>query len=148
MESQRGAYQTQGSNDETAIRALLDRYAERWMSHDADGWMGLWDEEGVQMPPHDVMHVGREAVREANAPLIADRSISWKFIMEILEILLFDSGYALARGLYRLDGTSSSGAAPIAMDGKFMSVFKKQHDGSWLFYRDCFNSNTPLGPGA
>ncbi len=131
------------SNDETAIRAFFDQYAERWISHDAAGWMNLWDEDGVQMPPDDAMHVGKEAIREANSPGIADKSISWSFTIEIHEALFSGPGCAIVRGLYRLDGTPSKGAAPIAMDGKFLSILKRQDDGTWLLYRDCFNSNTP-----
>ncbi len=27
--------------------------------------------------------------------------------------------------------------------GKALSIRQKQHDSSWLLYRDCFNSNVP-----
>lgn len=144
MENSHGGTANRGSStDRIEVRALFDRYAELWTSHDAAGWMGLWDEEGVQMPPNETMNVGKEAIRRANEPLLADRSISWKFTIETQEVLPFDSGYALARGVYRLAGAPSGGAAASEMDGKFMSVLKKQRDGAWLLYRDCFNSNIP-----
>lgn len=110
--------------------------------------MGLWDEEGIQMPPNDVMHLGKGDIRKVNGPVIADPSISWKSMIKTEEVLRFDSGYALGRGLYRLVGTTVGGAASTSMDGKFMSVLKKHSDGTWLSYRDCFNWNTPPRPGA
>jgi ketosteroid isomerase-like protein len=36
-----------------------------------------------------------------------------------------------------------AGGPEAAINGKYLTVFKKQSDGSWKIYRDCFNSNTP-----
>lgn len=105
--------------------------------------MSLWDEEGVQMPPNDVMHVGKAAIRKANADLIADRSTSWTFSIDPQEVILADAGYATARGVYFLKGKPTNGGDEFEMDGKFLSILKKQSDGTWLIFRDCFNSNTP-----
>ena len=38
------------SKDETAIREVLAEYSRSWELGNADGWMALWDEEGVQPP--------------------------------------------------------------------------------------------------
>jgi ketosteroid isomerase-like protein len=40
--------------------------------------------------------------------------------------------------------TSTERGDSSIMDGKFMSVLKKQSDGRWLLFRDCFNSNIPV----
>ncbi len=29
------------------------------------------------------------------------------------------------------------------VDGKFLTIFRRQEDGSWRIYRDAFNMNTP-----
>jgi len=133
----------QAAKDEAGIRELLARYAELFIAHDAEAWMALWDEEGVQLPPNDSMHVGKEAIRGANASFVADSSRSFGFEITTQEVLLFDGTYGLARGLYSLSATPGNGGQPVVTDGKFMSVFRKQSDGRWLFFRDCFNSNTP-----
>jgi ketosteroid isomerase-like protein len=36
-----------------------------------------------------------------------------------------------------------AGGPESLFDGKFLTVFKRQPDGSWKIYRDCFNSNVP-----
>jgi ketosteroid isomerase-like protein len=36
-----------------------------------------------------------------------------------------------------------AGGKEARVDGKFLTIFKKQSDGSCKIYRDCFNSNTP-----
>jgi ketosteroid isomerase-like protein len=59
------------------------------------------------------------------------------------EVLLFGGGYGLARGIYTWTWTPKDGGAKADYDGKFMTLFKKQANGSWKIYRDSFNSNLP-----
>jgi ketosteroid isomerase-like protein len=35
------------------------------------------------------------------------------------------------------------GGEPIPYDGKFLTIFKRQSDGSWKIHRDIYNSNVP-----
>ena len=134
----------QAAKDEARIRELIERYASLFAAHNAEAWMALWDDEGVQLPPNDSMHVGKEAIRNANASFIADQSLSFGFEITTQEVLLFDGTYGLARGVYTLSATPTGGGQAVVTDGKFMSVLRKQADGRWLFFRDCFNSNTPV----
>jgi ketosteroid isomerase-like protein len=39
--------------------------------------------------------------------------------------------------------TPKEGGQTIRGRGKFLSILKKQADGSWKFAIDCFNDNTP-----
>lgn len=131
-------------SDEAQIRELFDRYILTIVAHDAEGWMELWDENGIQLSPHQPMHVGKTAIREANFAFFRDPSLMWDFAIDTQEVLVFAEGYALARGLFYYTITPDDGGTPIVMDGKFMTVFRKQANGRWLLYRDCFNSNAPL----
>ena len=104
---------------------------------DADAWLALWDEGGVQMPPGmparglDVLTVG---VPKAFAAMPASA-------MEILPVETVVMGdWAFSRGAYTADLTSGGNA--VHMDGKFMTIFRQQNDGSWKIYRDIFNSNS------
>ena len=50
--------------DELAIRALIERYADAVNRRDADDWAGLWSEDGVwEMFGHRI--AGRQAVVDA-----------------------------------------------------------------------------------
>jgi ketosteroid isomerase-like protein len=51
--------------------------------------------------------------------------------------------WAYARGNYTalLDMKESGDQVPL--DGKFLTIFEQQSDGSWLIHRDIFNSNVP-----
>ena len=48
---------------------------------------------------------------------------------------------AVVRGVYSLTAVPKADGDPIPVDGKYMSVLKKQPDGEWKLYRDIFNSN-------
>lgn len=129
--------------EEAAIRAVFDRYVSTIVAHDGEGWMALWDEEGVQLAPNQPMHVGKKEIRAANFDFFNDRSRSWVFDINTQEVVVFPEGHAYARGLFSYTATPEDGGVPLVMDGKFMTIFKKQANGQWLLHRDCFNSNSP-----
>jgi len=130
------------SSEDAIIRAIFDKYAACVGCYDADGWMALWDEEGVQLPPNCLMRVGKSAILAANYDAIKNQSYLKTMNIQTEEVILFSSeGYALARGVYNSTRTPRAGGQPIYIDGKFMTIFHRQPDGSWLIYRDIFNSN-------
>lgn len=131
-----------GPSEGVVIRAIFDRYAACVQNYDADGWMALWDENGVQLPPGFPMRVGKEAIRTARYTALLDRTYCRIMNIDVEEIVSFPSeGYAIARGVYTSTSTPQAGGAASFVDGKFMTIFRRQADGSWLIYRDIFNSN-------
>ncbi len=52
---------------------------------------------------------------------------------------------AFSRGHYVATFSPKDGNQLIPVDGKFMTILKKQPDGGWKIYRDIFNSNVPSG---
>ncbi len=51
--------------------------------------------------------------------------------------------WAFVRGTYTQTVTPKAGGAATLVDGKFLAIWKRQADGSWKMYIDCFNSNVP-----
>ncbi len=39
------------ASDQAAIRDIWQTYQTAWVDGDADAWLALWDQGGVQMPP-------------------------------------------------------------------------------------------------
>ena len=52
---------------------------------------------------------------------------------------------AFSRGHYVATFSPKDGSRSIPVDGKFMTILKKQPDGGWKIHRDIFNSNVPPG---
>lgn len=124
------------AEDKAAIEAIWDTYEAARVAGDSDAWLALWDDEGVQMPPgmpargKDVLIGG---VPKAFKAMPASA-------MEISpEEIVIMGDWAFSRGNYTAALTVKGNA--VNVDGKFMTIFRRQADGSWSIYRDIFNSN-------
>lgn len=138
-----GAPAASTEDDMQAISAIFDQYIRTLETYDAEGWMALWDENGVQLPPNSPMFVGKDAIRAGNYDGIKDSSGVFNMSITIQEYINFGTGYSMARGVYGWKWSPKDGSAASDYDGKFMTLFHKQSDGSWRIFRDCFNSNRP-----
>lgn len=49
--------------------------------------------------------------------------------------------WAFSRGIYNATFAPKDGSDPNPVDGKFMTILKRQTDGDWKIHRDIFNSN-------
>ncbi|MFN2134429.1 MAG: YybH family protein [Candidatus Promineifilaceae bacterium] len=121
------------------IEAFWDEYVAANVTGDAERWIALWDENGVQMPPNSPFVDGMENIlarKEAgNEKWITDEMTISNQEVEVA------GGWAFVRGVYDAKMTPKAGGESTFVDGKYMSILKQQPDGSWKLYRDIFNSN-------
>jgi ketosteroid isomerase-like protein len=108
---------------------------------DLDGWMSLWAEGAVQMPDDAPTRVGKSRIREGMKPAFdgMDMSITIHGIQDV--DVWGDHG--MTRCTYSLTLTPKGGDDRIdAMpDGKALTLYERQSDGTWKIVCDCFNSN-------
>ena len=132
--------------DITAIREVLNQYAEGVSAGDFDLWMSLWTDDGVQMPPDAPACVGKEQIREEMKPAFDEMS------MELAILSIEDSktygDFGLTRCKYTLNMTPKAGGETInAMpEGKALTLYERQSDDSWKIAFDCFNSSVAHQP--
>jgi uncharacterized protein (TIGR02246 family) len=123
-----------------ALNPLWKEYAASLGAGDADRWLALWTEDGIQMPPDEPAVVGKERI----GARIRSALDQFKFDMTVNNAEARSAGdLAFARGTYKATLTPTKGGTPLAIDGKFMTILLKQPDGSWKIHRDIFNSNVP-----
>jgi ketosteroid isomerase-like protein len=124
--------------DVERIETIWNIYSKARVVGDAEAWLSLWDEEGIQMPPgaparsKDVLD---EIIPDAFA---SGRVSSMNIYPEEINVV---GSWAYTRGTY--DSERTVEGKPVRVDGKFLTIFKRQPDGTWRIYRDCFNSNVP-----
>ena len=128
-------------SNEAAIRAMGEKYAEYVNSGDLERYMSVWAEEGIQMPPNAPAVSSRESIRLAMMPLFDGFHLKMSINDQEIKIA---GDWAYSRGTYALDMTPKAGGDSIHVDGKALTIWQRQPDGSWLISRDCFNSNIPL----
>jgi uncharacterized protein (TIGR02246 family) len=124
----------------TAVDKIYTEYAASLEAGDSDRWIKLWAEDGIQLPPDFPAIIGRDNIK---AGLDSEIDL-FTYDMDIkTEQVRVAGNQGFAWGNYTLTITPKDGGEPIPVDGKYLTIFEKQPDGSWKIYRDIFNSNVP-----
>jgi uncharacterized protein (TIGR02246 family) len=124
-----------------AVDEIFDEYVASVTARDADRWIALWTDDPVQLPP--------------DAPTVTDWDTLYENTKAEFEVFAFTGfeinveevqvagEWAYARGHYTVTIEMIDGGDIIPIDGKFLTIFQQQSDGSWKIHRDAFNSNVP-----
>ena len=126
-----------------AIRQAEVDFAAASKARGADAWAEVFADSGVQMAPgHN--YVGKAAVRAAEAPDFADttRLLSWQ-PTSVEVSASSDLGYTIGRWQLgpRADG-------PAMLQGSYVTIWRKQPDGSWKVVLDAGNADPAPAPPA
>ncbi len=131
---------TEAEQFRAEAEAIYAKYAGAVTSGDQDLWLTNWDDDGVQMRPDSQSVVGKKAIEERvrkNWP-----TMTMTMTIKVEEAAAAgDWGYA--KGTYLQTITPRAGGPVTRVDGKWLDILKRQPDGSWRLYIDCFNSNVP-----
>jgi ketosteroid isomerase-like protein len=131
-----------GSDEDiNMIKTVWDNYASYVENGDGIAWLSQYDAEGIQLRP-DAQARSKEEL-DAQVPAAFKERVNVNYIMMTiipLEIVVADD-WAYSRGRYTQIFKARDSGKSSLVDGKFLTIFKKQADGTWKIYRDCFNSN-------
>jgi len=130
-------------SDIAAIKDMLKQYTKGCNTGDFNFWISLWSDDGVQMPPDAPARIGKEQIRQGMKPAFDQMNLDIpKYSIEEAKVY---GDLGLTRCTYTLKMTPKAGGETInAMpDGKALTLYERQSDGSWKIKYDCFNSNVP-----
>jgi uncharacterized protein (TIGR02246 family) len=127
--------------DVGAIKARFDEYDQFVLSGDFDAFVSLFIENAVFMPPNEPILQGREAIKTYME--LEPFPPNSEFMTPVVEV---DGrgDIAYVRGSYSLKIEMEGVQEPSQDSGKYISILRKQEDGSWLIAVDIFNSDLPL----
>ena len=128
-----------GESFEAAARRLVQCYADTILHSDVDGCMALWDDAATQMPPDTPMVRGKEAIREGFRAAFLRVSYE-RFDIDLKEIR-HAGDYGFTLGNYTYTVRQKTGGEGATREGKFLTLFRQQSDGTWKIYVDCFSLN-------
>jgi len=131
------------SADLQAIEALHETDRRAMFRYDVETLIGLWEEDGVLLPPGSEPVVGKEAIAarlRASAegpdiPEVLENELDFSDIT-IVGDWAFESG--TFKSVWRERGTQ----AVSAQCGNILRVLHRQSDGSWKCARAIWNNRT------
>jgi len=126
--------------DIAAIEEVMNQYAVTVNTGDLELWLSLMTDDTIKMPPDAPAIFGKEDLRASMQPLFDNFTSEMVLYPEETQV---DGNLGLARGTYTLSLTPKAGGEPIYMEGKYLTILKRQADGSWKISHDCYNSNVP-----
>ena len=138
-----GNKEEQEEQGRQAIASIWKQYCDSVERGDAEQFIALHEDMAYKMPPQAPMFLIKDAapgMRKAfpeDAKLFdTEMDIEW-------EEIIIQNDVAWSMGTYMIKSTPKNGDPGSVVDGKFLTILRKQEDGSWKIYRDCYNSNKP-----
>ncbi len=124
--------------DVAAIRDASQAFVRANLASDWTAGLAVLTEDAVWMPPNEPALEGRAAIQEWLTP----------FTVMDFELTALETeghgGLAYRRGRYSFTVTTEGTPEPITDTGKYVEIWRKQPDGSWLTDQVIWNSDQPL----
>ena len=132
--------------DEAAIRAADAAWSKAAGTKQVDATLAFHADDAITLPPNEPQANGKDAIRKLYEGMFAmpGFSISWQ-AGKIEAAKSGDLGYSM--GTYEMAMNDPKGN-PMKDHGKYLTVWRKQSDGSWKSAADMFNSDVPMEPPA
>ncbi len=140
---------TPSDGDGTAVSRTIDSLTTQFASHMRAGHMdsvaALYTENAVLMPPNSPTATGRAAIRDALSGMVQGATLD-DFRLTTTDVRV-SGDLARERGRYSMSMTAP-GQGTMADSGKYVVVWQRQSDGSWLVDSDIWNSDISAAPTA
>jgi len=129
--------------DMQAIKDLEAAWVKDAASKDADKWASYFTDDGSGLYPGAPIVTGKEALKTAMAPILADPNFSLNFTST--KMMASKGGdMVYSQGTYVMVMTNPKTKTAITDKGKYLTVYTKQADGSWKAVADTFNSDSAM----
>jgi uncharacterized protein (TIGR02246 family) len=125
------------------IEALEDKWVDAFNGGDAAGVARLYEDKARLLPPNVDLVEGRPGIEAFVKEFLAMKPAITFSLITVHE----SPDLCAAVGRYGMD-LHPPGAGTQSDAGKFIEVWTRQPDGSWLIADDIFNSNVPAPPPA
>jgi ketosteroid isomerase-like protein len=133
------------TSSENALRAADAEWMKVFAAKDLDKSVGFCDEDGAVLAPNSPIAQGHAAISKLFSGFfgLPGLKISWHADAATVA-RSGDLGYT--SGTYQMTFNDPSGKT-ISDNGKYVTVWQKQSDGSWKVVRDIFNTDLPAPGG-
>ena len=114
---------------------------------DADKLTSHYADDATLMMPDEPIVMGKDNIRTALKEMVTDKNLALSFATSTAQVAKSgDVGYT--QGTYSMTMTSPRTKKPVTEKGKYLTVYKKQSDGTWKAIEDINNADAPAAPVA
>ena len=126
--------------DAKAIRDGEDAWAKDWAAKDLNKLVSHYADDAALLVPEMPLVKGRAAITTAFTDMMKDPNMTLSFAPTSVDVAKSgELGYS--QGTYSLTVTDSKSKKVVTEKGKYITVYKKQADGSWKAVADMNNSD-------
>ncbi len=126
--------------DAQAIRSASEEWAKTAVSKDAVKFVSYYTDDATVMLPNEPVLKGKDAIKAVAGPMMQDPNFAIAFTTDKVEV---SGTLGYTQGTVKASSTGRDGKR-LDDTGKYLTVWKKQEDGSWKAVQDIFNSDLPL----
>jgi uncharacterized protein (TIGR02246 family) len=109
---------------------------------DAEAVSQLYMEDAIVLPPNAALVRGRKAIKDEFATMMK----SWVKLTDMTLVTLEVNGsgdIAYEVGSYAMTFEVPGGQTPASDSGKYLAIWKKQADNTWMYHVDSWSSSQP-----
>jgi uncharacterized protein (TIGR02246 family) len=130
-----GAKAADPADAQTAIRALETQWEKDYAARDVSALAGHYVDDAALGGPGDPLATSDVDRRKTLAAMLTDKNLKLTFASDRIEVA--QSGdLASSRGHYSMTMTDKATGKPATSSGSYLTVYKKQADGSWKAIED------------
>ncbi len=123
-----------GAAREAIMQADRD-FARATAVRGVEGWLAYFEPNGSQVNANGTVTTGLAAIRALMTPTFADTTVRLQW--EPTDAVVTERGrLGSTVGRWRLVRRDSAGAEKVASTGSYLTVWRKQGDGSWKIATD------------
>jgi uncharacterized protein (TIGR02246 family) len=131
--------------DAKTIRDSEDAWNKDFESKDAAKLLAHYADDATLMAPGTPASHGKDAIGGVLKEMVSDPALSLKFQPTRVEVAK-SSDIAYSEGSFTLTMTDPVTKKPRTDKGSYVTVYKKQADGSWKAVSDIATNETPIAP--
>jgi ketosteroid isomerase-like protein len=120
---------------EKQIRDLETQWGKDYDSKDVEALAGHYTDDAALANPGSTLATDSEARRQGISKFVADPAMKIQFSSDRIEVAS-SADLASSRGHYTMTFTDPESKEPVEGNGSYLTVYRKQSDGSWKAVED------------
>lgn len=126
-------------SDLTAIKEILRLYSVSMSKGDFDLWMSLWTDKAIQMLPYAPIRIGKKQIQKRMKSAFDRMNINVTINKIVDAKVSGDLGLTVCTYSMKWTPKAGGNSMDAVPDGKTLTLYERQNDGSWKIAYDCSN---------